>query len=489
MGEIMKTTQPNRLNRRQLLGTLGAAGLAIGTPRALRAADKTDVIVLGAGLSGLYSAMLLKEQGLKVRVLEASDHAGGRVQTRNIGGQLHELGASDIGVMYARVLNMMTELGLERVPSSIKVRPYSYHIGGELLRAEQWESADVNQTVGEERSIEPGRLEGTLLNRLNPLQELDDWLLPEYRPFDVPIATFLSDQGVSDAAIRIIGQSYNGNGMGRTSALAMFRDTNRIGFGIQSFMSMKKAGMDVSPLSQVKGGNQRLPDAMAAQLGDIMHYGRIATRVEQDQTGVEVTTLDGPRYRAAFLIISIPLLSLRNISFTPALSPEKSAAVSTIDYYPVTKFYLRPTAPFWEADEFEPSMWTDGPIERVFAGTDANDEVQTLLVWINGQGSRRIDQFGQEAATRFVLDQLGKIRPASRGKVEVTGYQSWGRDPFIGGCGHSYSAGQVTRFAESLPLPEGRIHFAGEHTRRTEMGMESAMASAERVVGELLEIA
>ena len=65
-------------------------------------------------------------------------------------------------------------------------------------------------------------------------------------------------------------------------------------------------------------------------------------------------------------------------------------------------------------------------------------------------------------------------------------YHSWGRTGFIGGCGHTYSAGQVERFAAALPEPDGRIHFAGEHTRQREMGMESAMASAERVVTEIV---
>ena len=108
---------------------------------------------------------------------------------------------------------------------------------------------------------------------------------------------------------------------------------------------------------------------------------------------------------------------------------------------------------------------------------------------MTGLGSRRIDQFGREDATRMVLDEMTKIRPASKGKLEVIGYHSWGRTPFIGGCGHSYSAGQVSRFATDLPTPEGRIHFAGEHTRRREFGMESAMASAERVAAEIFDMA
>ena len=42
---------------------------------------KEDVIIIGAGLSGLSAAIYLHRQGRKVLVLEASDRAGGRVKT------------------------------------------------------------------------------------------------------------------------------------------------------------------------------------------------------------------------------------------------------------------------------------------------------------------------------------------------------------------------------------------------------------------------
>ena len=485
----MKKARLSRFNRRQVLGALGASTLAYGGGRYLRAAEANDVVILGAGLSGLYTAMLLEEQGFRVTVLEASDHVGGRVQTRNFGGRLHELGASDIGVMYARVLDMMNRLNLERVPSSIRIRPFSYHVRGKMVRAEEWEAADVNQTVGEERTIAPSGLERHFLGQFNPLKELDDWLLPKNQSLDVPIGVYLQQKGVSDEAIRLFGHTYNGIGMNRTSALALFRDTTRTRFGIQAFMALKAAGQEVAPLSQVKGGNQRLPDAMAASLESEVLFNKAAATIAHDQTGVVVTCLDGSRYRATFLVSAIPLLSLRKIEISPALSPQKSLATNELDYYAVTKFYLRPTEKFWENDEYEPTMWTDGLLERVFAATDENDEVHSLLVWMTGLGSRRIDQFGREDATRMVLDEMTKIRPASKGKLEVIGYHSWGRTPFIGGCGHSYSAGQVSRFATDLPTPEGRIHFAGEHTRRREFGMESAMASAERVAAEIFAVA
>ena len=371
------------LNRRHFLGALGAVGLGLGPARRLRSVESTDVIVIGAGLAGLNAALNLEEQGFRVQVLEASGHVGGRVQTRNFAGNLHELGASDIGVMYARVLDMMKRLNLERVPTAINVRPFSYAVGGKLLRQDEWEAADVNRTVGEERIVPPSGLERHVLQQHNPLQDLGDWLKPENQTLDIPFGQYLSEQGVSDEAIRLVGHTYNGNGMNRTSALAMFRDATRTNFGIQSFMAMKQAGMDVAPLSQVKGGNQRLPDAMAAALDNEVRLGQAAASVTQDNTGVEVACLNGSRYRADFLVVAVPLLALRSVNFVPALSPDKATAASQIGYYQTTKFYLQPKRPFWDDDGYEPTMWTDGPLERVFALQDSEQNVQARrpLLW------------------------------------------------------------------------------------------------------------
>jgi monoamine oxidase len=473
--------------RRQFVVGAGAAGL-LGSAT-LRAAERSEALVLGAGLAGLHSALLLEELGFRVTVLEADTQPGGRVRTRNIGGNLHELGASDVGVMYARVLDRINGLGLQAVPSSIRARPFSYHVGGRLMAEADWPSAPQNRTVGEERTIAPARLESHFIGLLNPLAELEDWLRPEHRALDVPIGEYLSGRGMSPAAIDLIGHTYNGNGVSRTSALAMFRDNARTRFGIRAFMARREAGDDIAALRQVAGGNQRLPEAMAAALENPVRYGQAAASVTQQAAGVTVTCLDGTRYQADFLVCALPLTALARLDFTPGLSAAKSRVAAQGEYYAATKFYLRPTAAFWDSDGYEPSMWTDGPLERVFALTDANDEVHTLLVWINGAGGRRIDQLEPDVARALVLDHITQLRPAAKGKLEVMDWHAWGRTPFIGGCGFSYAAGQVSQFAHELPRPEGRIHFAGEHTRRREFGMEAAMASAERVVTEIMEAA
>ena len=45
------------------------------------AEEKKTVVVVGAGVSGLISALMLVRSGFKVIVLESSDRVGGRVQT------------------------------------------------------------------------------------------------------------------------------------------------------------------------------------------------------------------------------------------------------------------------------------------------------------------------------------------------------------------------------------------------------------------------
>ncbi|WP_235976775.1 FAD-dependent oxidoreductase [Sandaracinobacteroides hominis] len=86
----------------------------------------------------------------------------------------------------------------------------------------------------------------------------------------------------------------------------------------------------------------------------------------------------------------------------------------------------------------------------------------------------------------FLLSELHRLRPASVGKVRMKTYKDWAYDPLQRGCGFSLAPGQVNRFARTMPEPWKTMHFAGEHTRRTDFGMESAMESGERAVLEIL---
>ena len=73
-------TYHNQISRRRVLAGLGVIGFSAACQPKIQKFD-AQTIILGAGLSGLYAAHLLAEQGQDVIVLEAADRIGGRMHT------------------------------------------------------------------------------------------------------------------------------------------------------------------------------------------------------------------------------------------------------------------------------------------------------------------------------------------------------------------------------------------------------------------------
>ncbi|MBT6962085.1 MAG: NAD(P)-binding protein, partial [Rhodospirillaceae bacterium] len=101
-------------NRRTAL-KLGSAAAATLAASKAQAQKDPDVIVIGAGLSGLYSAMLLAEAGATVQVIEGRDRVGGRLfSARNVEGN-PEWGGDSILGGYGRMQDVSANVGVELV--------------------------------------------------------------------------------------------------------------------------------------------------------------------------------------------------------------------------------------------------------------------------------------------------------------------------------------------------------------------------------------
>jgi phytoene dehydrogenase-like protein len=75
-----------------------------------------DVIVVGAGVSGLTAARLLTRQGLEVGVLEASDRVGGRMKTDEVDGFLLDHGFHIFLTAYPEAAKLLDYEALELKP-------------------------------------------------------------------------------------------------------------------------------------------------------------------------------------------------------------------------------------------------------------------------------------------------------------------------------------------------------------------------------------
>lgn len=457
------------------------------------APTSTDVTIIGAGFAGLYAAMLLKQNGVRVVVLEATSRSGGRAFTADDVPGRPEYGANQIGPSYARVRNVANQLGVKLLPGANINAPYSFIVDDELVPADKWRESPLNKTVGAERERLPHTLKSLYVDQRTPFANLDDWLSPDAMQYDVSLYHWLKKQGASEAAIQLIDDGLVDPGVHGVSALKQLHEATRSRAEVEGVM--ERAGgdskLDVYQLfaqssSRVAGGASRLTEAMAATLGDSLRLRQVVVLVEQDATGCEVSCRDGSRYRSDFVISTVPFSVLRRVSFRPLLPALQGEAVALLPYGRQSQVWMSITKPYWDDDGIDASMWCNGPLTLVRQQIDADGSRIKLGALAIGRKATALDRMPPDQRGKFVLDYLAKVRPSTRGRLDVESVFSWSEMPFAAGCSHSYAPGQVARFRPAMIQPHGRVHFAGEHARNLEVGMESAMESGERAALEIL---
>jgi monoamine oxidase len=110
----------SQLTRRRLLSTAAAGAAALALPRTAAASSSStaDVVVVGAGFSGLAAARKLTKAGKSVIVLEARHRVGGKVLNKVLeDGEITEAGGTYIGPTQTRMACLAEEYGVATYPT------------------------------------------------------------------------------------------------------------------------------------------------------------------------------------------------------------------------------------------------------------------------------------------------------------------------------------------------------------------------------------
>jgi len=468
-------TQVTRRSTLALLGTAAFAPVASparGTPR-----GDADLIVIGAGLAGLHAAHLASRAGLKTIVLEAASRAGGRVLTLDDVPGAPNAGASQVGAGYTRLRQRASELGVGLAPDTGEARDTALCVNGQVMRSSDWAKSATNPFPDTMKQVTPGSLLFRLAAAANPLKTTDDWRGTIGRSADIPASDFLKSQGINDEGLRLADIGLNANALSSYAMLNVWRT-----------LLLFRQDAALGPAGSISGGAQRLTDAMARATGDLRLESAV-TAIEATRTGVTIHLSGGRSLKAPFALCTLPFSVLRKLAITGAPLVQRPA-IEAMPYTQIVHVYFEPASRFWDSDGLPPDTWTDGPLERLFAVRDRETGLPNglMLAWLNGNGAAWIRGQSDAGIASIIERELPKVRPAARGPVRIVRTVRWNdENSLAGGAYMHFAPGQVAAWSDTLAVPAGTLHFAGEHLSRVATGMEGALESAETSIAAILK--
>jgi monoamine oxidase len=487
------------MDRRGFLQTCAVATTSLVLPSGTAFSagrPKKKVAVLGAGLAGLAAAWELVQAGHEVVVIEARTRPGGRVLTLREGfspGLTAEAGAMSFSDSYRHLLRYVRLFQIPHEPfAAPAIRSVSgkalYHLRGKRLRAGSDGSVDWPfDLTAEERALgRSGILSKYLLSAFDgigdpaPSYTLPDWVRPHDRKTLLELA---AARGASPGAQELIRLTFwFGDPRNKASAAAcLLADLSLF------YRGQKAYGFP--------GGTDTLPLAFATRLGERIRYGTEVVRIEQGPERVEIVVKAGgllDRVAADRAVCAIPFSVLRQIEVAPPFSPLKHEIVSGLQYDPVTRVFLQVRRRFWESEGVTGGAYTDLPIGQVqehpIIRTGAEGDRAILEAHARGDAAPALDAMPEDDRLRFVLAEMQKVHPGVGSHYEGERSKSWQDDAFARGAYASFRPGQMTSWLPEIVRPEGRIHFAGEHTSIFPATMEGAIESGIRVAREIEEV-
>ncbi len=434
------------------------------------------VIIAGGGIAGLCCGYELMERGHDVTVLEASGRAGGHVKTihdpladglyADVGAEHFTKPGYDLYWGYVREFNL-TALYYPHREHLIRFFGKKMYSEADLADPKVLAQFGFNQREIEYLAKHPWWDLASLY--LKPyLDSFND----EYRPFDgglnhldqMTFADLLKKDGASAAALEQIG--WGGSALHQIWHAAI----------------LKIRGVPLSPpeVYRLKGGNQVLPDAFAAKLGERIHLGAPVIGIERGETGIRVGYREAGHEKtmdADYLACCMNAIVLRQIPVTPAWPESKTYAINHVAYDMYSRVVFQSRSAFWEKDGVSPN----------WEGADANlSEMWRMAEEVKTDRAVLVGTAVNSASADDSLNAFRRIYPGKSEDIEQALIHTWANEPWAMACETvTYGPGELKKMWPSIMEPVGRVYFAGAYTDNLNWGQEAATRSANRVADNI----
>ncbi len=418
--------------------------------------------IVGLGAAGLRAAMLFEQLGVDVQLFEARGRPGGRLHCVDEGGgTLYEAGGEWIDADHFRVLNLLNEFGM--VPTTPSEWPKKLIFKGkECTEATIWNDALEDDL----------RVEAAARELCRQLTE-PPWKNTQSRELDSHrLGDFVREHTQSERGLWYVNSKF------RSDEGDDLEQVGLLGWLCGYLHYLDRDG-DVMSAYRIPGGSRHLCEKILGSLKATPNFQKVLRRVHQDAYGVKLIFEDGEA-QVDHLVLTMPPSALERVVFEPALSPKKRCSLEACEMSRAIKICWEFDHAWWHDLGWGGSMLCDGPLQQTWDGSLG--EAPVLTAYICGEEAVRWMSLGDPV--RAGLYELGKIFPIASQHFKRGWVHNWLTDPFSPGAFSHLAPGYVLEHMEHIAPPEGRIHFAGEHTALWSGFIEGALESAERVISE-----
>ncbi|RWB73000.1 MAG: flavin monoamine oxidase family protein [Mesorhizobium sp.] len=419
--------------------------------------ERTDVVIVGAGFTGLSAAIELKRSGIDFLVLEARERVGGRVEAvRNGLGELIDSGGQFLCQDMPEVMALAKAYGKSFVET---------YVDGEFITHPSMTPARAERTYHVSMAIR---------ERMNSIDPDDPAIT------GLTVADWLErqrDDADSKAAFRSLVEGLWCLAADKVPLWYLIDNDRRITnevFELQYFLGDTM---------------QSLAQDLAAEFGDRLRLNQVATCVERAPQGVRIGT-GAATIEAREVLIALPPATAAKLDFVPALPAELASALGVWESGAVIKILVRYAEPFWrERGLCGMVMWRDQP--GLFA-CDASQDAghAALIVFVGGPLALRWHPLGEAALQAEITARLVQALGPQAADIIDFSARDWTHDRWSGGAYSDLIIDVTARDAERVILAGApHLHFAASEVSPSFPGYVEGAIVAGRIAAARIQSA
>jgi monoamine oxidase len=437
---------------------------------------ETDVVVIGAGYSGLAAALQLHGAGVDVQVCEAASRVGGRVHSEQVAGIRLDHGGQWVGPTQTALLELADRFGCMTFQT--------WETGRQL---EIWSDGGCFDSSGP-GGAEYDRVTGLLDGMARTVDVEEPWQTANFLDWDAQSAQdfFCSQTQDRDARMRL-DLFVQGLWCAEPRDISLFHVLFYLAAagGYDQLMETRGAAQD----SRFCDGADAVALAVADILGDRVRLDDRVDAVHYQASGVRVDAATAV-VRARRAIVAVPPPALKAIEFDPPLPAHRVGWAEANPMGRVVKLHAVYPTPFWRTAGLSgiATLYGRGPVTVMFDNSPADACHGALVGFVYGdiadEWSARTQEERREAALRCFADVVGEEA------LEPIAYteKDWCRDQFVRGGYEAYATpGAWSAHARhGWREPIAALHWAGSETATKWNGyIDGAISAGYRAAQEV----